>query len=383
LKFAELLSTLPPEGQASLLEALGDRSDVAARPAVLKMLESDQALVRAAALGAMGSLGNVSDVPLLVGQAAELSGPEQKAARQSLVRLRGDDINAALVAAMDDAGPGLRIEVLSALAARNAKDTLPDVLKNAEAPELPVRLAAIAALRFLADESNTVALVAIVKAAKDETERGKAALMLLATCSRGREACVDAIVAGLDDADVPSQIVLLQALARAGGDKALETIVARLEDDDEAVGDAAVRLLAGWPGPAAVPQLLSIAREGSSQRRQVLAIRGLVRLAAPQKEKPGDLQTLTEVMQLAKRAQEKRLVIGALGGFATPQSLALVAPVVDDPELATEAGLAAVMIAERIEDGDKDEIRSAIEKVSKSSQEPQIRERAQKVLESL
>ena len=59
-RFAELLPGLPPDGQAGLLEALGDRGDAAARPGVLQMLDSKEEAVRAAALLALGSLGTAS-----------------------------------------------------------------------------------------------------------------------------------------------------------------------------------------------------------------------------------------------------------------------------------------------------------------------------------
>ena len=64
-RFAALLPKLPPDAQAGLLDALGDRGDKAARPALLDMLKSRDEPVRAAALRALGSLGEPDDVPLL------------------------------------------------------------------------------------------------------------------------------------------------------------------------------------------------------------------------------------------------------------------------------------------------------------------------------
>ena len=382
-RFAALVPDLSTDAQAGLLEALGDRGDVTARPVVLESLKSKDQTVRAAALRALGGLGSAAEALLLAEKAAGGSDPEKQAARQSLIRLRGDGVNAALIGAMTKAEPGVRVALLAALAARNAKEALPTVLQSAEDAEPSVRAAALEALRYLAAEDDTAAVVKVLKSASDNAERRRAELALLAVCNRGREASAEAIVAGLVDADEPSRIALLHGLARAGGAKALDAVVGRLEDEDAAVRDEAVRMLSGWRDPAAAAHLLKIAESDESLRHQVLAVRGLVRLASPQEEVPGDAKALGQAMDLAKRPQEKRLALGVLGGIGTSPSLASVTAALDDPAVAEEAGLAAVMIAETMKDGTKDEIRNALEKVGRLVKSEQVRKRAQKVLESL
>jgi len=380
---AALLPKLSPQAQVDLLGALGDRGDPGARPAILGMLKSDREAVRAAALGALGPLGGAADIPLLAGKAAAGSQREKKAARKSLAGLRGDDVNKAIVSAMDGGKPDMRVALLDVLAARNAKEALPDVLDSAKDADAGVRLAALGALRLLAGEKETAAVVKAVKRAKGAPERRKAELALLAMCSRSRQKCAEAIIDGLADADAASRVVLLRAVARAGGPKALETIVSRLKDDDKAVRDEAVRLLSSWPDAAAAPHLKRIAAQKDNLRHHVLAVRGLVRLGCPQKHKPADLEMLGAAMKLATRPQEKRLALGALGGIATAESLALVAPILDEPALAEEAALAAVKIAEKMKDGKKEEVRAAMEKVVKQAKTREIRDRAAKVLKSL
>ncbi len=382
-RFAALLPQLQPQARAELLEALGDRGDAAARPAVLEMIEGEDEPVRTSALKALGTLGSAADVPLLVEKAATGSNLERGAARLSLVRLRGDDVNRAIVAAVDQGGPDARVELLGVLAARGAKETLPTVIAGAEDPEPSVRIAALEALRFLADETHTETIVKILKAAKDDRQRRKAEVALLVVCSRGGQACAEAIIAGLTDANAASRTALLRALARSGGPKALDAIVARLQDDQELVRDQAMRMLSTWADPAAAEHLATIARKGDNVRHRVLAIRGLVRLAGPQDEKPADLKILAETLSLANRPQEKRLVLGILGGVATPQALELVASAIDQSATADEAALAAVMIADRIEDGDTAQTRAAMEAVLRGTENRQVRERAKKIIEAL
>jgi hypothetical protein len=75
--------------------------------------------------------------------------------------------------------------------------------------------------------------------------------------------------------------------------------------------------------------------------------------------------------------------VGVLGGVATAESLELVTSAMDQSALAEESGLAAVMIAEKMEEGDRDKIRAAMEKVVRGVEDQRIRERARKVLDLL
>jgi len=378
-KFAELLPGLPTDGQAGLLEALGDRQDPAALPAVLEALKSDHDAVRAAAITALGPLGGKDQASLLAEKTAAGSQAEKDAARQSLIRLRGEGVNEAVEAALAGASGEVRVALLGVLAARNARQSLPAVLAGATDADSAVRQAALRAVRYLADENDAGAVVGLLKGASDDTERRSALLALLTIASRGREACAEPVIAGLADADAATKAALLSVLARAGGQKALDGVAAGLEDGDETVRDQAVRVLSTWPTEAALPHLTKLA-ESETLRHKVLAIRGLIRLASPQEDKPADLQALAEVMKLADRADEKRQVLGVLGAVPTAESLALAASVLDDNELVEEAGLAVVLIAEKMPEDGRDAAKQALQKMLRYSADDSIRQRAEKLL---
>jgi HEAT repeat protein len=382
-RFMALLPKLSPEARAELVEALGERGDPLARPAILELAAGDQQAVRIAALRALAGLGTDADVALLAKKTTSEEEAERRAATQSLVRLRGDKVNQAIVSTMKEAAPEVRAELLGVLAARNAKEALPAVLANTADDQLSVRLAALESLRFLADEQQAGELVRILKTAREQSEREQAELALLVVCSRGRDKCGEPIIAGLEEADASTRIRLLRALARSGGAAALEAIVAHLNDEDEAVRDQAVRMLSIWPEETAVPRLLEIVTADDSLRHQVLALRGIVRLASPRADRPADLKLLGDAVKLASRPQEKQLVLGVLSGVGSQEALAIVAPLIDDSTLAEPAGLAAVRIAEQIQDGDKDSLRTAMQKVLDHTDNSQTRKRAQQVIDSL
>jgi HEAT repeat protein len=314
-QFAALLPKLPPESQAGLLDALGGRGDRAARPAVLPMVKSEDAAVRAAAIRALGPLGEAADVPLLAHQLTA-AGPEKTAAREALARLSGPEVHAAIVAEVKRAKPEARAELLGVLGARKDREALPVVLQYAGDQDAAVRLAAITALRGLAGQEQTAVLVAVLKAAKDDQEQWQAEQALLAVCSPGREAWVPAILEGLADAGPSARAVLLRVLARSRGAKALAAIVSATKAPQPEVSKEALRLLAAWPDASAVPPLRAIARQSESLRANVVAVQGLIHMASPAKDKPADVELLVEAVQLARRPQEKQMASSVLRAAA-------------------------------------------------------------------
>ena len=381
-RFVELLPKLPPDVQVKLIDALGERGDPVARPTILKMLSSETQALRAMAARALSGLASPADVPVLARVAATGSKPEKEAARHSLRQLPGHEMSAAMTEALKISDAKLKIELMTALIDRNVKESLPVMLKSADDSDLGVRLAVLAALRAMGDEDHTAVVVRRLKAAQDKTERRQAALALLATCKRGQAKCADAVIAGFDGADAATRISLMRALPLAGGPKSLNEIVARLQDDDEGVGVEAVRVLAGWPDPAAIPYLMALARDVKNLRNHVLAIRGIVRLASPGKDRQADLATLSEAMKLATRREEKVLVLGTLGTIPTLESLALVASGLDQPAIVEDAGFAAVLIAEKIGGGNRGQVRAVMQKVSETVRSEKTRDRAKKVLDA-
>jgi len=383
MRFVGLLGKLPGDLQIKLVDALGARGDRAARPAILTMLGSKNPDMRVASARALSSLASPDDIPVLARLAATGSDPETKAARDSLRQLRGDKMNGAMTEALKNADAKTKIELITALTDRNVTDSIPVLLQSADDSDLAVRLAVLGALRAMANEKHTAVLVKRLGSAGDKTERKQAALALLAVCKRGKTKCAEAVIAGFDGADAAMRIVLMRILTEAGGPKALNEIVARLKDPDKTVSTAALRVLTSWPDRAATAHLKELARDVKNLRNHVLAIRGLIRLGSPGKDRQADLAALGEVMKLATRKEEKVLVLGVLGTIPTAESLAMVASALDSEALAEDAGLAAVLIAEKIGEGDKGKVRAVMQKVTQAVRNAKTKDRAKKVLEGL
>jgi len=92
---------------------------------------------------------------------------------------------------------------------------------------------------------------------------------------------------------------------------------------------------------------------------------------------------LSEAMGLAKRPDDKKLVLGALSNVQTVESLRLVVPCLGDAALAEEASAAAVKIAEKVADSAKDLTLKAMKKVLEQSKNDGVRKKAEEILKKV
>ena len=380
--FADALPKLPEGGQVALLEALAARKDAAAaRPAVLKATKSKSAAVSVAALKALGAVGSAADVPLLLKTSGGANEEKATAARASLSRLGGEGVSAALVSVLSKGRSAAKVQAINALAARAAAETAPAIVDCIGDADADVRKAAIEATGVLGGEAQVAPLVAKLKAAKDGGERQSIGKALAAVCSRAREKASPAVIAGLSGADAGAQANLYDALRFCGGDKALSKILAGTKSSTPEAADGATRALCDWPGKEAIAPLLAIASGSSDEVHQILALRGVVRLARLP-ETPADEKwaTLNKAMTLAKKTTEKKLVLGALRDVPTLDAFKLVAQFVSEKGLSEEAGAAAVAIADKVFKQDRELIRTTLETVVKNVRSNRTKGDAQKVL---
>ena len=383
--YAEALSRAPAEAQVALLRGLADRGDPAARPAVAQTLDSTDGPVKLAAVKALGSLGGVEDVAaltaLLASDDAQLAG----AAKAGLAALDGDGVSPAIAAAVPNVVPAVRAQLLEVLTTRRAEQAVPLAVKVLDDSDAVARIAAMRVLALLGDTEQAPLTVAAVAKAHDSSERSAAEKALCAICSRSGDEALPIVLEAMDGASPESRVVLLRALARIGGPKVFEIILATVNDADEQVGHEAVRQLSDWPTLDAVPHLLELARS-DDLGRQVLGLRGYVRLARTEPSVEKKTGMLTEAMKLAKRPQEKKLVLAAWGTLATEQSLNVLRPHLDDPPVRNEAASAIVAVAAELgkkDDENKTRALDALKAVIETCEDTGIRKSARRALARL
>lgn len=385
---AKQLPNLPAAGQVQLLSAFADRADAAALPAVIKASQSGDESVRIAAIKAVGQLGDASSVSLLSGRAALARGEEQKAARESLYRLRGQEVDQAILAAIPSAQADVKIELIQSVGQRNAVSGIPVLLKTAQDPDTKVQRESFKVLKTVADEKFLPALVELLIKTKSESVRGEAEKTVAAVAHKigHKDRQAEVVLAAIAQVvDVEARCSLLSVLGRIGDNSALPELRKALADDNAKIQDAAIRALSDWPNPAPVDDLLKVAKTSDNQVHRILALRGFVRLLGLETGQPADqmIKLYQQAMELAPNVPEKRKVLSGLANTKSLAALEMAATCLEDSALQQEAEIAVVKIAEGIYGSYPEKTKEVLGKVMQTSKSDSLREQAQNVMNQI
>ena len=383
--FAAMLPKLAAEEQEALVRELADRGDPAAKPAVLQAVGSENEMVRAAAVAAMGQLGGPDDVVRLAQMAAKAEGDVKTAALQSLVRLRGKGVDAAMIEALGKVETGPRAELIRTLADRQADGVAPRLATYLNDQDAGVRAATAEALGRIGG-CETIGPLAKIVAGEDTKARGEAAKAIQAICDRSQDkaACAKALIAALDRAPAGAKPLLVSALPKTGTADALKAARSALGSGDAAVREAAIRALADWPTAEPLGDLLDLVKTAEKDAHKILALRGYVRLVGlAGGDEDRKAERYKQAMAAAKRAQEKRMVLSALAESPSPVTLEIARGQMGDPDLKDEAALAVGKIAHGMVSGYPNEAREAAEAVLAQSKNATARKEAQNALNFL
>jgi HEAT repeat protein len=385
---AEELPNLSPPVQVQVLSTLADRGDTTALPAVVASTKAADESVRVAALKAISQLGNASNIPLLAQRAAETRGAEQKAARDSLYRLRGADIDGAILQGLSSAQPKAKAELIRAVGERNITDGLDALLKTTKDEDRKVRAESFKVLKVIADPTDLPALVALVLDPVSDSDRKEAEKMVAAVAHKIDKAQPQAaaVLAVLPDVkDTADRASLLRILGRIGDNAAMPVLRTALADGDKTIQDAALRALCEWPTAGPVPDLVRVAETSDNRVHQVLALRGFVRLLALESDRPADetLKLYQKALNLAPSDAEKKRVLSGLGAAGSLPALEMVTGYLDDPVLKLEAESAAVQLARTLGAKHPQQCKDVLAKVIAGTGNDTIRQRAQDALKQL
>ena len=195
------------------------------------------------------------------------------------------------------------------------------------------------------------------------------------------EAFIDELCSALAKAPKRQKLALLRILRTAQGPKALEAVRAATKNADPEISGEAVSVLCGWPSVEVLPDVLKLTKTATDLKIKILALRGAIRLIplqdAPVREK---LAGFKELLPLIQRDEEKRLLLGSLATVPTSEALAMAMSYLDGASTKNEACFAVVAISEKLVGQKPAEVRKALQKVMKATDNRDVIRRARATL---
>jgi HEAT repeat protein len=384
-RFAALLPKLASEVQVELLGALAGRGDAAAKPAVLELLKSSKGEVRAAAIHALGPLGDKSDVPQLVALLGDAT--SKKDAVAALMQLHGDGVNAALCEQLKFAAPAARIAVAKLLVARHAVDSVPALVTASKDKDAKVRAAALEALGQLAGPELISKLAREILDAKDDKSREEAEISLASIARRDPKNTDPAVplLKIMDGMSEREKTALLPALGRVGGPSAKKVLLKAMFEADPAKIPTAIKSLCNWPdGGVAQLMVSAIGSLRGAPAEQKELVDALIRVAPLPDGRPDAerLAMLKKAMELSSTDAQRTTVIKRARAIRSLDTLRFVAPYMDQPQFSQIACETVVELAhhKELRQPNKAEFGKALDKVILLSKDPEVILRAKHYL---
>jgi len=337
------MASMPPRIQAALLASLRERKQQAGIPLAEAMVVSEDASVRREAYGVLGAAGNATHVATLA-KAAATEKAARASAYEALLVLHAKGVTQAIIRQVDKAEIPVRVVLTRALADRRASGALAVLLRAVRSPDGALQKAGGKAFAVLARPEDLPELVRLLVSVESASTREQIARAVTSVAKRTKEpsACVAPVVAHLAKAEPKARTVLLPVLGRLGGKDALGAVSQHLKHESPAVRRAAILTATNWSNPDALPALTECARRETDPVCQVLAIRGMIKLAELPAERsaPKTVAILAEAMELAARPDEKKAALAALPGYCCDEAIRLAKSMTKDPAVAAEAKLA-------------------------------------------
>jgi len=386
------LGNAASDRQALMLLALADRGDAKALPAVLGAVKSGAAHVRTAAMSALARFADASCVPVLLDAALDENAQLAQTAKATLARLPGRDVDAALAARLPKETPRKRQVLIEVAGQRRIEAALPAMVRCAEDPDAGVRRAAIAAVGTIGGDKQAADLVRVLQKTDDPKEQAAIEKALMAIGGRAGTACGPHLMPLARSGAPALRVIGLHALACAGGPDALAAVRSAIDDTDETVQDEAARTLSTWPSmwpedAGAAGPLLALAKSSKKMTHQVLALRGYLQYVQGTKKLKDEerLAKVNAVLPLVTRAEEKRLVISALGTIETAGALEMLVTLAAEPATAEETCLAIVNLvgSKNLKGVSKPQLQKALQTAVEKSKNAGTKKKAEDMLKAV
>lgn len=385
---AAVLTTLPADNQIEILNAIAHRGDAVALPEVIKLSLSGNKTTRIAAIKAMGSIGQDKALPELVNLTTESDSDISKTAQDVLAGFTGKGADAIVMSLMKDSDVSKRLIGIDIVARRRMITALPSLVSLTSDNDPKIRQAALKRIGELGSVSEIDSLIGLLKKSENDQDIGAIEQSLSTICARAQnqDLVANKIITAFSSVGAKQKGALLHILSAIGNQTALAAVREAVKDPNQQVRNEAIRALGDWKSADAAPDLIELARTAQNNADKTLCLRNFFRLTG-QAEIPINqrLELCKKAAAITSNAEEKKMLLGALGNITAPDAFDLILPMLSDESTANEAGAAVVSVATRLLQNKRNlnnqKIIQALEKVTTAKVNDTISKQASALLQ--
>jgi hypothetical protein len=274
------------------------------------------------------------------------------------------------------------------VAARRVEPALPTLGRLVGGTDHALAAEAARALAVLGSTEQLAPLAGVLIRTDNADLRGAVAEAIKAICSRAADkaAAAKPLLVAWDQAKTAAaRIAVLQQLVYTRGDEALSAVRRATQEGDTEVREVAVRTLIAWPEASAAPSLIELAKAADKPSIAVLALRdGCLRLAN-MKDLPlvQRLSIYRSVLEVAKRAEEKRQAIAALADLPALGALELLQATAQDAELKADATAATIRLARQLGAVYNQQALAALRQIKASAASDDVKRQAEEAIKAV
>jgi len=371
-----MMDGLTDEKKQELITVLGVRGDSGALACITECVSSTNTAVRDASIMSISKIGGSEAVKSLLAVAGN-------GGIEAIVKMPGDDVNKVLTDALAD--KKLKIPAIKALAARNCYAAVPAILKLVQADDADIRKTAWSALGSLASEDQIVTLAEAAFVIKDQQEMSCAVAAVKSVCAYAKDKgkCFDVVAGYFDKANDAGKSAIMDLASVAGTAPALEMERKAMKSGSKELYGKAVRALAAWSNDSACPDLLELARNAQEEVDRILALRGYIRIAGATEinlKAEKRMEMFKTADELAKRADEKKMIISGLKIVEKAEALNMLNKYLDNADVRNEAEQSGAELAFKLRKSSPAEAKALAEKLL-TSKDNGIVDKAKKIID--
>ena len=373
--FSSKLMTLFPKTSLQTKFHILSVVDKSAELQVIDVLKDSDQNLRVAAINALGRIGGVASVPVLIQVAAGDSQAEKSAAENALASIPGIDSAIENVALNGDVKN--RVVAINTIASRRQVASLPILAKLTDDKNDEIKKATYKSLGKLGGDKEFEIIAKSGGKSKDAINT----LETIAPRLTNKSAAANTIISLIGN-DKTALTEFINVLVALGTDECLKPIAELAKSEDANSKQVALKALSEWQNLSAVQYLLPVVIDNNTPQNQYnIALKGITQIikSSDGADVKAKADALLTIYNSARTDGDKKLIISAMATVPEPRIANTLKSLLTDQKFKQEAAQAAISVAESMSKTDKNTAKDLAAAIKGANINDDLNKRASKI----